>query len=668
MTKSDLYRKNVDFLSRTFPAYAQHLGAVSGDTVTPIFADGIAIDIQVGTQRLYNGDARAVAAAQVEPFLAKPARVGYDAKSFSTDSLVSRDLFERLRNGMGEYGLTVVPSAPVGRSGYMLIFGIGLGYHLRPLIEAVDVDHVIVIEVVGEFYDASCHAIDWPELQELCAARGAKLHVIVTPSPYIASADTIEIVEYEGAVLLDGAYCFRHYPLWALDEAYRRTINELPRQIIARGYYEDERKMIRNAVTNLHKCDFYLAEGSFRTRTMVPAFFIASGPSIDESIEFVKQWRDHAIVFSCGSSLQICLRHGIIPDYHVELENIVAVVDFLEHMLDKNPDLYPNRHFDGIRLIASVTVNPRTMSYFDETLFFFRDSSVSSKCFADDVPIMTAVGPNVTNTAVSVAARLGFGEMYFFGLDCGWRDESVHHSKDTAYYTDEKVGAGRAKTSTTVPGNFGGEIQTDTVLDWSRDMLEQKLRHFCIEAYNCSDGALIEGAVPMLPEALNFTGPLPDRQAVMDSIRDQSCHFAPGEFLKRFDMGSFVTEADAYRDALYPIIDRAIAERQTFAEFHSHIWPMMRDVHTNPLYRHIAALFSYATMGMIKLACYYLNRIEDPGIRETLTVRFYGDFRELHERMLTEGRTIMEEARIMVAGGPEPDWTKGLQTVPGTTY
>jgi hypothetical protein len=667
MTETGLYQRNVDFLTGAFPAAASHLGG--GDaSVRTIFEDGVAVDIGVGSLRLYNGDARTVTAAQVEPFLAQPARIGYDANGFSGDSLLSREMYRRLRAGLGEYGLNVVPSTPVGRSGFLLIFGVGLGYHLMPLIQFADVEHVVVVEVVDEFLDASCHAVDWADLHAACDARNTTLHIIVAGSPHTASKDIMGIIEREGAVLLDGVYCFRHHPLWALSEAYRRTLDEFPRQIIPRGYYEDERKMIRNAVTNLHKCDFYLAEGSFRDRTGVPAFIIASGPSIDESIEYIKQWRDHAIVFSCGSSLQICLRHGIIPDYHVELENVVAVVDFLDHMLDVNPELYPDRHFDGIRLIASVTVNPRTMSYFDETLFFFRDSSVSSKCFARDISIMTAVGPNVTNTAVSVAVRLGFSEMYFFGLDCGWRDEGVHHSKDTFYYTKDRGQSGRAKAIASVPGNFGGDIQTDIVLDWSRDMLEQKLRCFHIRAYNCSDGALIEGATPRLPESLDFTGPLPDRKAVMDSIREQSRHFAAGEFLKQFDMSLFVAEVDAYRAALYPVIERAVAENYSFSRFHTEVWPILRDADTDPRFRHISALFSTATLGMLKLACFYLNRIEDPAICQTLTQKFYADLRELHDEMLDEGRLVVDEARIMVEGGAEPEWTSGLPMVPGTTY
>jgi len=667
MTEISFYQRNVDFLTGAFPEAALHLGG--GDaSVRPIFEDGVAVDIGVGSLRLYNGDARTVTAAQVEPFLNQPARIGYDASGFCGDSLLSRDLYLRLRAGLGEYGLNVVPSTPVGRSGFLLIFGVGLGYHLMPLIQFADVEHVVVVEVVDEFLDASCHAVDWAELHAACEARNTTLHIIVAGSPHTVSKDILGIIEREGAVLLDGVYCFRHHPLWALSEAYRRTLDEFPRQMIQRGYYEDERKMIRNAVTNLHKCDFYLAEGAFRDRTGVPAFIIASGPSIDESIEYIKQWRDHAIVFSCGSSLQICLQHGIIPDYHVELENVFAVVDFLEHILDKNHDKYPDRNFTGIRLIASVTVNTQVLKYFDEVSFFFRDSSVSTKCFARDVAIMSAVGPNVTNTAVSVAARLGFSEMYFFGLDCGWHDPDVHHSKDTAYYTKDGGQVGRGVASARVPGNFGGEVETDIVLDWSRDMLEQKLRYFHIRAYNCSDGALIEGATPRLAETLDFAGPPPDRNTVLNSIRDASRHFSAGEFLAQFDLSPFVTEVDTYQKETFEIIDRAIEEKYSFNQFHAELWPMLRDSDGDKRYRHVSAMFSSATLGMLKLACFYLNRIEDPAICATLTQKFFADFREIHEEMLAEGRQIFEEALVMAEGGPEPEWASGLPMVPGTTY
>ncbi|MBF0324323.1 MAG: motility associated factor glycosyltransferase family protein [Alphaproteobacteria bacterium] len=667
MPVGDRYAANVAFLGEKYPDLARRL---TGDTgpIRPIFTDGVPTDIQIVDQRLYNGDARDIVVTQVQSFLAKPARVGYDANSFSSDSLVSRASYINLRRAMATHSLDVIPAAPVVRSGFMLIFGIGLGYHLKSLIEAVDVEHVVIAEVVGEFLDMSCHAIDWQEIHQLCEARKTTLHVFVAEQPGRLAGEIGALITEVGTVLLDGVYCFRHYPLWALDEAYRRTVNEFPRHIMARGYYEDERKMIRNAITNLHKCDYYLVEGSFRPRTDVPAFIIASGPSVDEAIATVKEWRDHAVVFSCGSSLQICLKHGIIPDYHVELENVVAVKDFLDHILEKNRHLFPGDKFDGIKLISSVTVNPRVMAFFDEAYFFFRDSSVSTKCLAEGIPIMSAVGPNVSNTAVAVAARLGFGEMYFFGFDCGWRDAKTHHSKDTAYYTAEKHKVEEAKATITVPGNFGGEVETDTTLDWSRDMIEQKLRGFSIKAFNCSDGALIEGALPLVPEGLALKGPVLDRAAILASIRDNSRLFKAGEFLQRFDMADFVAEVDAFSEAILALIDRAKAEKMSFMAFHGLVWPLVRDLHKSPDYRHIGSMFACSTMAMMKLACFFLNRVEDPATREAVTLQFYDDFKALHEEMLVDGRQVMEEARIMVEGGPEPEWTKGLQTVEGTTY
>jgi hypothetical protein len=179
---------------------------------------------------------------------------------------------------------------------------------------------------------------------------------------------------------------------------------------------------------------------------------------------------------------------------------------------------------------------------------------------------------------------------------------------------------------------------------------------------------LIEGAVPKVPESLSFVGEVPDRAQIMEDIRKQSTFFKAGDFLERFDMASFVAEVDAYRDELFPMIQDAIDDAQPFNEFHARVWPMLYAVDTCDKYRHVGAMFQVATVGMLKLACYYLNRIEDVDKRRKITVDFYRVLLHLHERMIEDGRTVMDEARIMVEGGPEPEWTQGLPTVAGTTY
>lgn len=669
MSELSLLERNLAFFEREFPDVHRQVTNIPAPLSKPVFVDGVAVDIDLGSGPLYRGDARELAKEQAGAFLASPFRIGYKNHEGTVgDSLVARDLFTSLKDSLTRHGVDTLKRIPVAKSGYLVVFGVGLGYHLPQLVEGLTVRDVIITEAIAEFMLASAQAIDWQALHEACEKSGKKLHVLLERGPRELAKMIDMVIEGRGTPMLDGSYFYRHYPIFTLDEAYKAIVEGIPRQMISLGYYEDERKMIRNAATNLHKTGFRLIEGDFRVITDVPAFIIGSGPSLDQSIEDIKRVRDQVVLFTCGSSLQACLKAGIVPDFHVELENVTAVYDMLTHIGERNPHVYQNGRFDkSIRLIASVTLNPRVPPLFEEVYFFFRDTSSSTTSFGEKVKVMTGVGPNVSNTAVACAARLGFTEMYLFGMDCGWRDESAQHSKDTPYSTSERFKDWKARAEVRLPGNFGGEVESDLILNWSRDMLEQKIRAFSCKVFNCSDGALINGAAPKLPEALDFGDRHFDRDKLIDAIRRGSPRFEAGEFLRDHDVKRYVGQVDAYRADIMAIIDKAQQDKLSFDEFHDLVWAMYRNVRTSP-YRHISVLFHCASVGMIKSAAFFMNRVEDDAKRALVLEDFYAAFRRLHEEMLTEGRQIMEEIATMVEGGPEPEWTNGLPMVPGTTY
>jgi hypothetical protein len=388
---------------------------------------------------------------------------------------------------------------------------------------------------------------------------------------------------------------------------------------------------------------------------------------VDNDIEFIKKWRDHVVVFSGGSSLQILLAHDIIPDYHVELENVVQVWDFLQHILELNTDKFPDGRFTGIKLIASVTLNPRVTPLFDEAYYFFRDSVSSSICFADKIPLMSAIGPNVANTIVAVAARLGFRHIYMFGMDCGWRNGESHHSKDTAYYTHKEFKTEKVEGDYTFPVNFGGTIQSTMILGWTRDMLEEKVIKFRLKAYNCSDGALIKGAVPKLSETIDLPGPPLERDKVHQRVRDDATYLEHGTYLATFDFDRVVTELETYEKLIEEVCDRALVEKEEFR------WMLRRltelhQKHNDSNYRYAYSVLQGPTFGMAKTGCVFLNRIEDPVKRRLVFEDFVAEYRAIHKEMIEETRAIFVDGKAWINGGPEPSWAAGLPTMPGYTF
>ncbi|OAN48161.1 hypothetical protein A6A04_05265 [Paramagnetospirillum marisnigri] len=663
-----LFERNLELFRRRFPEVHERLTAIRTPLSSIIRDQGVPVDIDLGSGRLYKCDGRELALAQARDFIETPRRVGYQVvNAMSGDSPSSARLFNSMLDSVVRHKATVLTGAPVCRAGFLFVFGLGLGHHLPTLVESLTVDWVVVVEAIDEFVLHSLATIDWSAIADRCDQTGTKLSFVLGELPVQLVRDLAVLVEEQGDLGIDGSYYYRHYPSWALDKAFEDLVNNVPLKMIQRGYFEDERKMLWNTIANLQKYDCHMLSGDFQLPISAPAFLITSGPSVDNDIEYIKKWRDHAVIFSGGSSLQILLAHGIVPDYHVELENVVQVWDFFEHMLDLNAERFPERRFTGIKLVASATVNPRISALFDESYYFFRDSVVSTRCFKGDFPEMTAIGPNVANTIVAVAARMGFRHVYLFGMDCGWRDGESHHSKNTAYYTSKTFKTGKMVGDYSFPGNFGGTIQSNLVLSWTRDMLEGKVTKFGLRAFNCSDGGFIKGTVPKLSEALEFEGQPLDREAIYARVRKDATFLAKGSYLPRFDFPAYIAEIDAFEaaiDGLYAAIQR---EGHDFRWMLHRLTEINRNWVTSP-YSHVYAMFVGPTIGMAKCGCVFLNRIEDPDELAAVFADFLATYHALLKEMVDETRAIFQEGKAWIDGGPEPQWAKGLQTTPGYTF
>ncbi|MGE4280049.1 MAG: motility associated factor glycosyltransferase family protein [Magnetospirillum sp.] len=667
MSQTGMLAANMALLERKFPLVHARLVENPGSLAKPVFDGDVLVDIDLGNGRLYKGDGRRMAEEQVAVFVAAPFRTGYKSvEGIAGDSMISRRFYEGILNSLKQHGVSAISAYPRDRSGYLFVFGLGLGYHLPLLAEKLDVENIVVVEAIAEFVGLSLKAVDWCALDAAMGERGQKLHLLVDDKPERIAQRLDEIINQQGEMLLDGAFLYRHYPFWPLDEAHKRLLNDIPTKMVGRGYYEDERKMIRHAAVNLHRHDHYLIRGRFRRRYDVPAFIVAAGPSLDESIEFIRQWKDHAIIFSAGTTLQPLIKAGIIPDYHVELENIATLHSIFTHILELRPDLFPDKRFTGMKMIASVTVSPMVTPLFDELYFFFRDSVTSTVSFGEGIEVMNGVGPSITNTCMAVAARLGFETMYLFGTDCGWRDPNNHHSKSTLYYTMDDFKTQTFEGEFSTPGNFGGTIYSNLVFTWTRDMIEQKVEKFGLKVFNCSDGAFIRGTTPLLPESLFFPGKPLDKDAIFKRIRDESEFFPAGQFLKGHDMGRYITEVEALHDSFLDLLKQAEQEKLGFRELVGRIQDFNREGYVGAS-RHIYPLYQGSIIGFLKAVTFYMNRLPDEVLPDFMK-DFMDIYRDLHIAMFDEGRQIYEESKIMVEGGPDPEWADGKLRFPGYSY
>ncbi|MGN4935621.1 hypothetical protein ACTFBW_18030 [Aeromonas rivipollensis] len=135
------------------------------------------------------------------------------------------------------------------------------------------------------------------------------------------------------------------------------------------------------------------------------------------------------------------------------------------------------------------------------------------------------VNPLVGNTGLSYALTLGFKKIYMFGLDNGYKEKNHHHSRHSAYYEEngaaikELTDAVTAHETFLVPANFGGEISADCIFGLSANSMSKVIAMYPdVVCYNCSDGALVRGAIPLRYYDADLNEKLVDKNSIIEYI------------------------------------------------------------------------------------------------------------------------------------------------------
>ena len=246
-------------------------------------------------------------------------------------------------------------------------------------------------------------------------------------------------------------------PLHCLNEAYYdKARNEMIRQyLVLRPLMEVNLRtgtnLQENTLENLphmaNSPDIGMLEGMFQD---IPFILIGAGPSLDESIDFLRKVQNRAIIVCSNSSFRKLINSGIRP-------NLVVTADPMSPTLAgfQNVDLsdvplacpfsaYPEivRRFSG-RIISWVTFSPLI------------DVLKDSQGLSPGTPIMEQ--GTVSGCALDISRLLGCEKVLFIGQDMCVRKDGKYYTDDSAYadsgshFTDKIEGH-------RLPGNTTDEV------------------------------------------------------------------------------------------------------------------------------------------------------------------------------------------------------------------
>ncbi len=381
----------------------------------------------------------------------------------------------------------------------LTMIGVGLGFHIERLFQLVDVRCFYLYEPDPDCFFCAMHCIDFGPLIERCFSLGGAFTIKLggNANQYVNGLHTFLVTH--GFFNVSRFFNYRHYYSEATDETFKRIYELAYRLSSGWGFFEDEIISVDHTLANVDAgFPIILSKDCFKNVLADrPVFIVGNGPSLDETMSYIKQNQNKAVIFSCGTALKPLLDAGITPDFHIEMERSVELFEWVDAIGHKEK-------LKQINIIALNTVYTKILKLF-KTAYLLSKPKDGGMDFlyehlnSNKYPAVDACNPTVSNAATAAAVYLGFETMYLFGVDYGWVDEEHHHSKGSIYY--QKGSLAERKTMAAdmkVAGNFEKEVSTTQHFDNSRASLEILLENNpYINCFNCSNGANVQLTKPL---------------------------------------------------------------------------------------------------------------------------------------------------------------------------
>ncbi len=310
-----------------------------------------------------------------------------------------------------------------GHFNLFIVFGFGFAYHLTELLERISGDAVVLVLEQSAAMIRS--AIAHRDLSTLLADE--RLHILVDPTEdgladILRGKSTyrVSFLTHRGSFQIAPSY---YSNLHRIAKSYL-SAKEVNIATLAKFERTWGANIARNAgmfVDNPGAGAFY---GKFEG---LPAIVAAAGPSLSDSIGFIRANADRAVVIAVDTSYGILKKHGIEPHFCVSVD----------------PQLINARYFEGDTggrtvLVADPTVHPSVFRLFRGR------RALAGMAFPMLKWIEEATGPkgelayggSVSTNAYDFARRLGVSSVVLVGQDLAFTG-GLAHARGS--YLDEQV-------------------------------------------------------------------------------------------------------------------------------------------------------------------------------------------------------------------------------------
>jgi hypothetical protein len=290
-----------------------------------------------------------------------------------------------------------------------LVYGFGLGYHIRELLKLVGkAGRVDVIEPNTELFREVMQHID---LSGFLTDNRLNL-VLDNDFGRVAGKAAGLLAELQGRLLI-------HRPSLELTPDYARPLKQallewqVKQDTVVRyaGLLDENLRQNRELIKKLPGVTRFL-----RGFDGVPAMLVAAGPSLDKGIGHIRDLQHRCLVVAVGTALKPLLASGVEPDLVVITDPHPMVEKQISGVSTKAP------------LAAFPTVHPGILAGYPGPVIIAcqRGMDGTEKIAAETGEELIDTGGSVATAALDITLRMGCSPILFAGLDLGYVQGKTH--------------------------------------------------------------------------------------------------------------------------------------------------------------------------------------------------------------------------------------------------
>lgn len=335
----------------------------------------------------------------------------------------------------------------------VLIYGIGLGYHVDKLLQACpniklylyEPDEQTLLKAM-ETRDLAC-CFGHPNVKSISVGRDRAAYEELFFWLY-----TYTTKEMATLVLPIYSKLCREHVSEFMEHAQQSIMNYASsvQMNIHLG-----NQWLENIFRNMEKnISTRSIRGMKGTMSGLPAVIVGAGPSLEADIETLKNLTPHALIIAAGSSIQSLLHYGIKPHLIVSMDGADSNLNVFQSLnTDSIPFLYiPQIHYQIIKTKQENLVHA-----------FFKHDEITNYLmgpFNEEDPVFFGTH-SVTGTAIQAAIYFGCKQIVLAGQDLSYPGERVY--ADGTKHVDESYSEYVLDTATEMVENVHGCYNRTTV-------------------------------------------------------------------------------------------------------------------------------------------------------------------------------------------------------------